>query len=74
MRPVIVSGIVPVRYWLIFFFLSLVTIPEILANVSSPQFFSRYLSGGLNRFALIHKQIELLSPHECFNSPKNPCK
>ena len=43
-----------------FFSMSPVTVPEILAEVSSPQFFSRYLSGGLNRFALIHKQIELL--------------
>ena len=59
MRPAIVSGNAPVGYWP-FFFLSLVTIPEILPKVSSPHFFSRYLSGRLNRFALIHKQIELL--------------
>ena len=62
MRPAIVPGIAPVSYWPIFFFLSLTTVPEILAKVNSSQFLSRYLSGGLNRFALIHKQIELLFP------------
>ena len=73
MRPANVSGNAPVSYWPIFS-LSLVTIPEILAKVSSPQFFSRYLSGGLNRFALINKQIELLFPQERLISPKKPCE
>ena len=42
MRGAIVSGIVPgnapISYWLIFFSLSLVTVPEVFAKVDSPQF------------------------------------
>ena len=47
MRGAIVSGIVPgnapISYWLIFFSLSLVTVPEVFAKVDSPQFPSRVL-------------------------------
>ena len=47
MRPAIVSRIVignlPVSYWPVFT-LSLVTVPEVFANVNSDQFPSRLLS------------------------------
>ena len=46
MRPAIVPGIVtgdaPLSYWLNFFPLSLVTVPEVFAKVNSTQFPSRF--------------------------------
>ena len=45
MRPAIVSGIVIgdalISYWLIFFPLSQITVPEVFAKVNSAQFPSR---------------------------------
>ena len=73
MRPAIVSGNAPVNYWP-FFFPVPSNNPRNLSESKLAPVFSRYLSGGLNRFALIHKQIELLFSHECFNSPKKSCK
>lgn len=51
MRPSIVSGIVigdaSSSHWPIFFFLPLVNVPEVFANVSSAQFPSGVKSGEL---------------------------
>ena len=73
MRSAIVSGNAPVSDWSIFFPVPSRS-PRNLSESKLAPVFSRYLSGGLNRFALIHKQIELLFSHECLISPKKPCE